>query len=38
MTPFDFLNAINDNKKDLFDGDPLAHKDYAHGTGVFWIL
>lgn len=29
MTPFDFLNAINDNKKDLFDGDPLAHKDYA---------
>jgi len=28
MTPFDFLNAINDNKKDLFQ-DPQASKDYA---------
>lgn len=27
MTPFDFLNAINDNKKDLFE-DPQAAKDY----------
>lgn len=29
MTPFDFLNSINDNKKDLFDGDPLVEKDYG---------
>lgn len=28
MSPFDFLNSINDNKKDLFD-DPQAEKDYA---------
>jgi len=28
MTPFDFLNAINENKKDLFQ-DPQASKDYA---------
>ena len=28
MTPFDFLNAINDNKKDLFQ-DPQAEKDYS---------
>jgi hypothetical protein len=28
MTPFDFLNAINDNKKDLFQ-DPQATKDYS---------
>jgi hypothetical protein len=28
MTPFDFLNAINDNKKDLFL-DPQAEKDYS---------
>ena len=27
MTPFDFLNAINDTKKDLFQ-DPQADKDY----------
>lgn len=27
MTPFDFLNAINENKKDLFT-DPQAEKDY----------
>lgn len=27
MTPFDFLNAINENKKDLFQ-DPQAEKDY----------
>jgi len=27
VTPFDFLNAINDNKKDLFL-DPQAEKDY----------
>lgn len=27
MTPFDFLNAINENKKDLF-ADPQAEKDY----------
>lgn len=29
MTPFDFLNAINDTKKDLFKEDPLAQKDYS---------
>ena len=29
MTPFDFLNAINDTKKDLFADDPLAQKDYS---------
>lgn len=28
MTPFDFLNAINENKKDLFQ-DPQASKDYT---------
>jgi hypothetical protein len=28
MSPFDFLNAINDNKKDLFQ-DPQASKDYS---------
>ena len=28
VTLFDFLNAINDNKKDLFQ-DPQAEKDYA---------
>ena len=28
MTPFDFINAINVTKKDLFE-DPLAHKDYV---------
>ena len=28
MTPFDFLNAINENKKDLFL-DPQAEKDYS---------
>lgn len=27
MNPFDFLNSINDNKKDLFE-DPQAEKDY----------
>jgi hypothetical protein len=29
MTPFDFLNAINLTKKDLFAEDPLANKDYS---------
>jgi hypothetical protein len=28
MTPFDFINAINLTKKDLFE-DPLAEKDYV---------
>ena len=28
MSPFDFLHAINDNKKDLFQ-DPQAEKDYS---------
>lgn len=28
MTPFDFINAINLTKKDLFE-DPLAKKDYV---------
>ena len=28
MSPFDFLNAINDTKKDMF-ADPQAAKDYA---------
>ena len=28
MSPFDFLNAINDNKKNLFE-DPQAEKDYS---------
>ena len=28
MNPFDFLNAINDNKKNLFE-DPQAEKDYS---------
>lgn len=29
MTPFDFINAINTTKKDLFAEDPQAGKDYA---------
>lgn len=29
MNPFDFLNAINLTKKDLFAEDPQAKKDYA---------
>ena len=29
MTPFDFLNAINETKKDIFREDPLAQKDYS---------
>jgi hypothetical protein len=29
MTPFDFINAINLTKKDLFAEDELAHKDYV---------
>jgi len=28
MSPFDFLNAINDNKQNLFE-DPQAEKDYS---------
>jgi hypothetical protein len=28
MSPFDFLNAINLNKKNLFENDPQAEKDY----------
>ena len=28
MSPFDFINAINDSKKNLFE-DPQAHKDYS---------
>jgi hypothetical protein len=28
MSPFDFINAINLTKKDLFVEDPLAKKDY----------
>jgi hypothetical protein len=28
MTPFDFINAITENKKDLFE-DPQASKDYT---------
>lgn len=28
MTPFDFINSINETKKDLFAEDPLAKKDY----------
>jgi hypothetical protein len=28
MTPFDFINAINLTKKNLFE-DPMAHKDYV---------
>ena len=28
MSPFDFLNSINDNKKNLFE-DPQAEKDYS---------
>ncbi len=28
MTPFDFINAINLTKKNLFEEDPLAKKDY----------
>lgn len=29
MSPFDFLNAINQTKENLFKDDPLAKKDYA---------
>lgn len=29
MSPFDFLNAINQTKKDLFAEDPQAKKDYS---------
>lgn len=29
MTPFDFLNTINDSKKNLFNEDPLCEKDYS---------
>lgn len=29
MSPFDFLNAINDTKKDLLRDDPLNEKDYS---------
>ena len=29
MSPFDFINAINITKKDLFAEDPMAKKDYA---------
>jgi hypothetical protein len=29
MSFFDFLNAINDNKKDLLREDPLTEKDYV---------
>lgn len=29
MTPFDFINAINLTKKDLFAEDPLAKNDYV---------
>lgn len=28
MSPFEFVNAISDNKKNLFE-DPQAHKDYS---------
>lgn len=28
MSPFDFINAINFTKENLFDKDPLANKDY----------
>jgi hypothetical protein len=28
MSPFDFINAINDSKKNLFE-DPQAYKDYS---------
>lgn len=29
MSPFDFLNAINESKRDLFSEDPHAMKDYS---------
>jgi hypothetical protein len=29
MNPFDFLNSINDTKKDLIKEDPQVEKDYA---------
>jgi len=29
MSPFDFLNSINETKEDLFAKDPLNKKDYA---------
>lgn len=29
MSPFDFLNSINDSKKNLFIEDPLCEKDYS---------
>ena len=28
MSPFDFLNAINTSKENLFESDPQAGKDY----------
>lgn len=28
MTPFDFLNAINETKRDLFQEDPSVEKEY----------
>jgi hypothetical protein len=34
MTPFDFLNAINQTKEDLFV-DPQAVKDYRKGS---WVI
>lgn len=29
MTPFDFLNAINESKKDLIKEDPTTEKEYS---------
>ena len=29
MSPFDFLNSVNDTKKDLFAEDPQNKKDYS---------
>ena len=29
MSPFDFLNSINDNKINLFEKDPQSKKDYS---------
>jgi hypothetical protein len=29
MSPFDFLNSINDSKKNLFNEDPQCEKDYS---------
>lgn len=28
MSPFDFINAINQSKENLFKSDPMANKDY----------